>query len=103
MGPPYIPHPREEIVKKAERAILDVLEHEAETLTDGEYLRVLATVIDRLGSFAKHMIRAERHPGDPNRPGGWAEEDGGEGFITAEQIEKVAAERIAEIEEDDDD
>jgi hypothetical protein len=40
-------------------------------LTDGE---TLATISDVLGgevaTLAKYMIRAERHPGNPDTPGG---------------------------------
>ncbi len=66
-------HPRLEIVHQAERELRDALERVTDELklTDGEYLMVIASVFgDRVGSFAKHMIRAERHPNQPDKPGG---------------------------------
>lgn len=76
-GPEDLPriHPREAIVRRAE---LDVEEAVAKTLegrdlTTAEELRVVVGVFSRLaGSIAKHAIRAERHPNDPDKPGGWA-------------------------------
>lgn len=68
-------HSREAAVKAAEldlsKAILDVVEKRG--LTDAEALRcVNAAFGDWIGSIAKHAIRAERHPDDPEKPGGWA-------------------------------
>lgn len=66
-------HPRVEIVRDAinrvSKALVEVTD-ELE-LTDGEYLMVIGSIFgDRLTGFAKHMIRAERHPDDPEKPGG---------------------------------
>lgn len=73
MGPLPRIHPREAIVRKAEGELKDVLldavkKHD---LTEGEALRVACAVFaDWVASTAKYMIREERHPGDPNTPGG---------------------------------
>lgn len=67
-------HPREASVHAAENElrglVLEVVQkHE---LTEGEALRV---VFAALGSWvqmaAKYMIREERHPGQPDKPGGF--------------------------------
>jgi hypothetical protein len=68
-------HPREEIVTRAQidltAAVLAWREEHAE-LTPWELVRVLSGVLDsQLGGVAKYMIRAERHPDDPDKPGGW--------------------------------
>ena len=40
-------------------------------LTEGERLRVVAKVFGGyVGSVAKYAIREERHPGQPDKPGG---------------------------------
>ena len=66
-------HAREENVRRAERAVRDALNAaiKAEGLTTAEVLRVVATVFgDEVGLIAKICIRAERHPEDPDTPGG---------------------------------
>jgi hypothetical protein len=66
-------HPREAIVKKAESELREkmieiVMRSE---LTEGESLSVVIHVMgDWLSGIAKYMIREERHPGEPNKPGG---------------------------------
>jgi hypothetical protein len=64
-------HKREDIVNKATSVLRDCLLEQRKKLTDGEYLKVVATVLsDSIGSFAKYVIREERHPNDPDKPGG---------------------------------
>lgn len=65
-------HPREELVKAHEQKIRDVLLAAAKELTEAEIIRAVVTCFgDYLGSMAKYMIRAERHPNNPDKPGGW--------------------------------
>jgi hypothetical protein len=65
-------HPREQLVREAERDLEDaftetVKKHE---LTNGEQLRVLASVFgNRVARVAKYAIRHERH-GRGDKPGG---------------------------------
>lgn len=64
-------HPRERVVRLArtrlDEAVLDVVSD----LTEGEALRVVgAALSDYVAGAAKHMIRAERHPSDPDKAGG---------------------------------
>ncbi len=66
-------HPRESIVKDAEQklrgAMLDIL-GDAD-LTTGEELRILESVLGgMISNIAKHIIRHERHPNEPDKPGG---------------------------------
>ena len=66
-------HPRVAIVNDAISRMNKTLGDVADELelTNGEYLMVIGAVFgDRLQGFAKHMIRAERHPEDPDKPGG---------------------------------
>ena len=64
-------HHREEIVRKAEQEVSDALFKATKDLTDGETLRVVVSVLgSHVGGMAKFMIRAERHPDDPDQPGG---------------------------------
>jgi hypothetical protein len=68
-------HPREGVVRKAIHRVSKALEDATDELelTDGEYLMVVGSFFgDRITGFAKHMIRAERHPDDPEKPGGLA-------------------------------
>jgi hypothetical protein len=68
-------HEREVLVREAERAASEAIAGACQGLTEGERLRVLASVLSaEIGGTAKYMIREERHPGDPDRPGGWAPE-----------------------------
>lgn len=73
LGPLPTIHPRERIVNEAcaelDCACIDV--RKKYDLTTGEYLRVLVHVINNtIGGVAKCAIRAERHPDDPDKPGG---------------------------------
>lgn len=66
-------HPRESMVRAAESRVRNALANETHGLTEGERLRVIAAVFgEAVGSIAKYAIRAERHPDDPERPGGLA-------------------------------
>jgi hypothetical protein len=66
-------HAREKRVGRAVldiRKLIDKIIEEAD-LSDAEALRVVAQVFSEyLGGFARQMIRQERHPLDPSRPGG---------------------------------
>ncbi len=70
-------HKREKIVTEAQRELIErIFKWKKrwvynDKLTDGEELRVLASLhSDWLATKAKYMIRDERHPDDPDRPGG---------------------------------
>jgi len=75
LGPLPRIHPREQVVSAARNelanAVLEVIQtHE---LTEGEALKVVSQALGEwLGSAATHMIRDERHRGNPDKPGGWA-------------------------------
>lgn len=64
-------HPREQVVGQAKcqikAAILAAVQ--AHGLTNGELSSILA---EEIASVAKYQIRAERHPNDPDKPGGLA-------------------------------
>lgn len=61
-------HPREKEVRQAEREMMHLhFSWLDRGLTRGETIRILS---DLLMSVAKHMIREERHPNDPSKPGG---------------------------------
>ena len=67
-------HPREALVTEARldliRRVLDWREQH-DDLTFGELLSILGgTLGDQVTSLAKYEIRAERHPDDPDKPGG---------------------------------
>ncbi len=65
-------HPREELVGAAETAIRNAVHDATEKLTEGETLRVLASVLcNEVGRIARHRIRIERH-GLADKPGGLA-------------------------------
>lgn len=73
--PPRKIHPREERVRQAEAELRHTIHAvmEQHDLSLGEAIRVVSTTLgDWLGSMAKHMIRDERHPGEPDKPGGLA-------------------------------
>jgi hypothetical protein len=61
-------HPRLSIVREAELEIETAISEIAKKhkLTYGEIFSILSTQIQR---EAKYMIRAERHPGDPDKKG----------------------------------
>ena len=64
-------HPREKNVRAAETKLREVLLELLKDLTEGEYMRVIGTVMgDEINNTAKYMIREERHPGKPDEPGG---------------------------------
>jgi len=64
-------HPREKNVREAELKLSKFLIELQKELTPGEYLRVVAGKLsDTWGSTAKYIIREERHPGEPDKPGG---------------------------------
>lgn len=66
-------HPREENVRQAKISLGKVLLKLQNELTDGEYLRVITEELTTEWSRqAKYVIREERHPGDPDMPGGLA-------------------------------
>ena len=64
-------HEREENVRQAKIKLMECLMGLRDELTQGEFLRVVTEELaDAWGLAAKYMIREERHPGDPNKPGG---------------------------------
>ena len=64
-------HPREKAVMQAEQELRKALVKIFHDLTEAEYIKVLGTVLaGELQTLAKWMIRAERHPNDPDKPGG---------------------------------
>lgn len=67
-------HPRTEIVTQARSALTEAVlrwERDHPDLTDGEWIGIVSSVLSgQLENWAKHTIRAERHPDDPDRPGG---------------------------------
>jgi hypothetical protein len=67
-------HPRERIVRAAETELLEaVIEWRMShrDLTFGEELRIVNKVLsETIAGMAKHEIRAERHPDNPDKPGG---------------------------------
>lgn len=64
-------HPREEKVQKAQYRLMELLIELKKELTPGEYLQVITDELGRIWSLkAKYMVRSERHPDDPNKPGG---------------------------------
>lgn len=71
-------HPREAKVTEAWLALTKAMHKwyrspEAEELTDSEFYFVMAGVLgDAIASYAKYQIREERHPDNPNKPGGLA-------------------------------
>lgn len=65
-------HERESLVRAADRALRDAVEQCCRGLTEGERLRVIASALGSAASeVAKWMIREERHPDDPEYPGGF--------------------------------
>jgi hypothetical protein len=64
-------HPREAVVQAAKHQLLAALIDAIRPLTDGEALAVISSVLgDYVQGTAKYMIRAERYPDDPDKPGG---------------------------------
>jgi len=62
-------HPREQFVNSAKAAIAEAIlkASEEHDLTYGELTAILA---GELASVAKYQIREERHPDEPDKPGG---------------------------------
>lgn len=66
-------HPREKRVNEAELDLHKFLVtlREKKDLTQSEYLRVVINALSSaIQSIAKWQIREERHPDDPDKPGG---------------------------------
>jgi hypothetical protein len=65
-------HPRERIVNKARAKLSETVSEVVKDLTEGEALSVVNEELHRfIGGVAKYVIRDERHPGEPDKPGGW--------------------------------
>lgn len=61
-------HPREAIVKKASGQMKDLfIKWMDQGVTYGEMIRILS---ETLADIGKWIIRVERHPDDPDTPGG---------------------------------
>ena len=58
-------HEREYVMQQANSDLYALIEKHG--LTNGEVVRLYA---EHLASIAKWMIRDERHPDDPSKPGG---------------------------------
>ena len=68
-----IMHPREKLVTNAEQVLRKACLKVSDGLTTAEYLRVVTSVLsDEVQGMLKLMIRQERHPDNPDKPGGWA-------------------------------
>jgi hypothetical protein len=66
-------HPRELLVKEAERKVRDAIYGSTKDLTVFERISVVTNVLtDHVLASCKYGIRLERH-GDPNKPGGLAD------------------------------
>lgn len=64
-------HPREENVNKAKLELMECLGKIARDLTEGEMLKVVTEEMSSwISGIAKYQIRAERHPDNPDQPGG---------------------------------
>ena len=69
-------HPRVRVVNQARNKLSGAIcewakEHEGD-LTDAEFIRIISVEMnDWIGTCTKHMIKAERHPDDPDKPGGF--------------------------------
>jgi len=64
-------HQREKLVHQAEMKLNGTLLEVVHDLTEGEQIKVVTKVLsDWLLGMAKYMIRDERHPGEPDKPGG---------------------------------
>lgn len=66
-------HPREAIVTEAEQVLRKALiDLHPLKLTTGELLQAVTNVMSSsIQMIARHAIRAERHPDDLDKPGGW--------------------------------
>ncbi len=64
-------HPREYVYDKALIRIRKLLRELQKELTQGEYLKLITQELAYEWMFtAQHTIRHERHPDDPDKPGG---------------------------------
>lgn len=68
-------HPRVDVVKGARRDLESKVQEwsnqYSDELTDAEMLLIVGEVLNReIGDIAKYMIRNERHPDNPEMPGG---------------------------------
>jgi hypothetical protein len=65
-------HPREENVQLAKTKLLETIsEIRKMDLTNAEFYKIITiTLSDEWGALCKYWIRSERHPEDPNPPGG---------------------------------
>lgn len=64
-------HHREAIVRKAKLELMELLFKLRNDLTPGEYLKVVTEELsNEWHGVAKYMIREERHPDNPDQPGG---------------------------------
>lgn len=62
-------HPREASLRKAEFEFSEFINdlHKKHDVTEAELLQIFAGYMARM---AKYQIRAERHPNEPDKPGG---------------------------------
>lgn len=66
-------HEREKNVNAARQKLMTCMMEIQEDLTEGEFLKVVTSELsDAIQTRAKYMIREERHPGSPDKPGGLA-------------------------------
>lgn len=71
LGPLPRIHPREKLVNDARAVLSKAVSDATEGLTEGEALKVVTqTLSDYVLGVAKYAIREERHPGQPDKPGG---------------------------------
>lgn len=67
-------HHREKIVDAADRKLFECITGITKDLTTGEFIRVISCRMnDALSCVAKYAIREERHPKNPDIPGGLEE------------------------------
>jgi hypothetical protein len=66
-------HPREENVREARIKLMHFLAELRRELTEGEFLQVVTEELSReWNQVTRYLIREERHPGEPDKPGGLA-------------------------------
>jgi hypothetical protein len=79
-------HPREELVRLAEKKILDAVQRATESLTTAETIRVVTnTLSEVILGIVKYRIRRERH-GNTDTPGGLAPDAAKERVIGEEVV-----------------
>jgi hypothetical protein len=65
-------HPREENVQVAQLALREILTQIRKDLTFWEFMRIISSELaGEWSSMAKYGIREERHPENPDQPGGF--------------------------------